>query len=82
MDFPYSVVSFGRDDPSERSPRHDVLLIETFLLRLGGGGNTRGADSAISLCAQYPGARRIRRKSAIDGSVKSGADPIIVACTR
>jgi hypothetical protein len=54
MDFPYSVVSFGRDDPSERSPRHDVLLIETFLLRLGGGGNTRGVDSAIRSARNIP----------------------------
>jgi len=53
MNFPYPVVSFGRDD-RERAPRHDALLIATFLLRLGEGGNTRGADSAIRVAHDIP----------------------------
>jgi hypothetical protein len=46
-------VSFGRDN-RERSPRHEFLLIETFLLRLIGGGNKRRASIAIRLAHDIP----------------------------
>jgi len=46
-------LSFGRDN-RERSPRHEFLLIATFLLGLAGGGNTRRVSIAIRLVHDIP----------------------------
>jgi hypothetical protein len=48
MDFPYPVVSFGRDD---RAVSHDF---HSFLLRLGEGGNTRWIGAAHRLAHDIP----------------------------
>src|SRR5207245_9201166 len=37
-----------------RTPRHHFLMIEAFLLGLGGGGNTRCARSAIRAAHDIP----------------------------